>query len=283
MPKANDVYADPLRSQNLEYARTLLLRLERSAARRPRAKSTVTATSNAPRAELAPQRARLKRLHDRLYELGQRYDDADDVSSESNGEDILATYCAPVPPPADTSPSSPGRSDPSPPSPTAERGTASPVTTSTGIRSRFPHAPPNATTTGSAYPAVTSPASPAPPPSAKEPPAAAASPTTAAALDAHASTQSDLTSSLLTLAAALKDSARAFNADLAADSATLAATEGALGKSREGMDAATRRMGVLRRMSEGRWWWGRMALYAAIAGLWVVALLLVFVGPKLRF
>ena len=149
------------------------------------------------------------------------------------------------------------------------------------MRSRLPHASPSATTTGSAYAAAPSPASPAAPPSAKG--ASASSPTTAAALDAHASTQTDLTASLLTLAAALKDSARAFNADLAADQATLGATEGALGKSREGMDTATRRMGVLRRMSEGRWWWGRMVLYAAIMGLWVAALLLVFVGPKLRF
>jgi len=38
----------------------------------------------------------------------------------------------------------------------------------------------------------------------------------------------------------------------------------------------------LSRMSEGRWWWGRMVLYAGIFGLWVVMLLLVFVAPKLR-
>ncbi len=42
-------------------------------------------------------------------------------------------------------------------------------------------------------------------------------------------------------------------------------------------------MGLLKRMSEGKGWWGRIMLYAWIGGLWVVAILLVFVGPKLRF
>jgi hypothetical protein len=49
------------------------------------------------------------------------------------------------------------------------------------------------------------------------------------------------------------------------------------------MEAAGKRMGMLRRMTEGKGWFGRMMLYAWIAGLWVVAILLVFVGPKFRF
>jgi hypothetical protein len=49
------------------------------------------------------------------------------------------------------------------------------------------------------------------------------------------------------------------------------------------MEAAGKRMGLLKRMSEGKGWWGRIMLYAWIGGLWVVAILLVFVGPKLRF
>jgi len=56
-----------------------------------------------------------------------------------------------------------------------------------------------------------------------------------------------------------------------------------LDKNTTGMEAAGKRMGLLKRMSEGKGWWGRMMLYAWIAGLWVVAILLVFVGPKLRF
>lgn len=40
---------------------------------------------------------------------------------------------------------------------------------------------------------------------------------------------------------------------------------------------------MLRRMSEGKGWWGRMMIYLWIFGLWVVALGIVFLGPKLRF
>lgn len=49
------------------------------------------------------------------------------------------------------------------------------------------------------------------------------------------------------------------------------------------MGAAEKRMGMLRKMTEGKGWWGRMMLYAWILGLWVVAILIVFLGPKLRF
>jgi hypothetical protein len=56
-----------------------------------------------------------------------------------------------------------------------------------------------------------------------------------------------------------------------------------LDKGAEGMEAAGKRMGVLRRMTEGKGWWGRMMLYAWIAGLWVLLLIIVFVLPKLRF
>ena len=255
------------------------MRLERAAAQRPRGKHTTTSTG-AARSDLAPQRARLKRLNDRLYELGQRYDDDDeDGSEDSGGEDILAKYCsrpAPSPKPLPTPQSALGETQPVSPVVAEGRGLPGTVTASSGVRSRFPgHASsplhPSASTTSSSLFAPPTTASPS-----------TTSPTTATALDAQASTQNDLTASLLSMASALKDSAQAFGADLAADAAALSATEGALGKSKDGLDAATRRMGVLARMSEGRWWWGRMVLYAAIAGLWVVALLVVFVGPKLR-
>ena len=93
----------------------------------------------------------------------------------------------------------------------------------------------------------------------------------------------NLTSSLFTLAQALKASSTQFSASLATDTETLnRATEG-LDKNATGMAQAGRRMGLLKRMSEGKGWWGRMMLYAWIGGLWVVAILLVFAGPKLRF
>lgn len=49
------------------------------------------------------------------------------------------------------------------------------------------------------------------------------------------------------------------------------------------MEAAEKRMGLLRRMTEGKGWWGRMMLYAWIVAGWVLAILIVFAGPKLRF
>jgi hypothetical protein len=42
-------------------------------------------------------------------------------------------------------------------------------------------------------------------------------------------------------------------------------------------------MGTLRRMTEGKGWWDRIKLYGMIAGLWLIAFLIVFVGPKIRF
>lgn len=49
------------------------------------------------------------------------------------------------------------------------------------------------------------------------------------------------------------------------------------------MEAVTRRAGVLRRMAEGEGWWGRLRLYVLVYGLMVVCVLVVGVGPKLRF
>lgn len=108
--------------------------------------------------------------------------------------------------------------------------------------------------------------------------------TTQAELLAHNDTEStNLTASLLALAQSLKASSTAFSTSLEADTEILnRATEG-LDKNATGMDAAGKRMGLLKRMSEGKGWWGRMMLYAWIGGLWVVAILLVFAGPKLRF
>jgi len=102
-------------------------------------------------------------------------------------------------------------------------------------------------------------------------------------LESDSTTQAALTSSLLSLATALKQSSQAFSTSLEADTAVLnAATEG-LDKNAGAMEAAGKKMGMLRRMTEGKGWFGRMMLYAWIAGLWVVAILLVFVGPKFRF
>ena len=94
--------------------------------------------------------------------------------------------------------------------------------------------------------------------------------------------QETLTTGLLGLARALKESSLQFSSSIEAEKDVLKRAEGGLDKNAAGMEAAERKMGMLRRMSEGQGWWGRMKLYAFIFALWVVAFLVVFVGPKLR-
>ena len=95
--------------------------------------------------------------------------------------------------------------------------------------------------------------------------------------------QETLTNGLLGLAQALKESSLQFGASLEADKEVTKRAEGALDKGQQSMEAAQSKMGVLRRMSEGQGWIGRLKLYGMIGGLWVACILLVFVGPKLRF
>jgi hypothetical protein len=92
-----------------------------------------------------------------------------------------------------------------------------------------------------------------------------------------------LTTSLVTLAKSLKQSSMQFASSLESEKDVLRRAEGGLDKNSMGMEAAGNRMTTLRRMTEGKGWWGRIKLYAIIAGLWIAAFLLVFVGPKLRF
>ncbi|BCS18546.1 uncharacterized protein APUU_11374A [Aspergillus puulaauensis] len=95
--------------------------------------------------------------------------------------------------------------------------------------------------------------------------------------------QENLTSSLLDLATQLKSSSHAFQASLEAEKSVLARAAEGLDRTTGNLASAERRMGMLRRMTEGKGWWGRMLLYAWIFALWIVAILIVFVGPKLRF
>ncbi|KAH8426226.1 uncharacterized protein LDX57_003973 [Aspergillus melleus] len=102
-------------------------------------------------------------------------------------------------------------------------------------------------------------------------------------LSTHRAEQEDLTTSLLSLASQLKSSSQAFQTSLDSEKSVLARAVDGLDRTTGNMQAAERRMGMLRRMTEGKGWWGRMMLYAWILGLWVVAVLIVFLGPKLRF
>lgn len=106
---------------------------------------------------------------------------------------------------------------------------------------------------------------------------------TAHLLEANTTTQESLTSSLSQLASQLKSNSLLFSEALEADKVAMSQAGESLDKNASGMESAGQRMGLLRRMNEGKGWWGRMMLYAWIGGLWVVALMLVFVGPKFRF
>jgi hypothetical protein len=108
-------------------------------------------------------------------------------------------------------------------------------------------------------------------------------PTTEKALLADSATHENITTSLVQLATELKQRTRNFQASLESDKGLVDRVLEGLDKNVTGMEAASKRIGVLRRMSEGKGWWGRIMLYAWIFGLWIVAILLVFVGPKLRF
>jgi hypothetical protein len=103
------------------------------------------------------------------------------------------------------------------------------------------------------------------------------------ALATHRTEQESLTTSLLTLASQLKSSSEAFQTSLENEKGILNRAVEGLDRNMSGMEAAGKRMGVLRRMTEGRGWWGRMMMYAWIFGLWIVALAIVYLGPKLRF
>lgn len=107
--------------------------------------------------------------------------------------------------------------------------------------------------------------------------------TAEAILDHQRAEQEALSASMLKLATALKTSSQSLSKGLEDEKTTLDSTSEGMGRAGLGMDAAGRRMGALKRMTEGQGWWGRMILYAWVYGLMVALVLLVFVMPKLRF
>ena len=200
---------------------------------------------------LSAQRALIKRLTDRLHDLEAHGDDDLLLYGPEDEENILE----------EDAPAAPAAPRAMQKEPEAEKLAAPAIEEPTSIlrNRKLPNKPPDTA-----------------PSTNKE--------TTPAELLAHNDTEStNLTASLLALAQSLKASSTAFSTSLEADTEILnRATEG-LDKNATGMEAAGKRMGLLKRMSEGKGWWGRMMLYAWIGGLWTVAILLVFVGPKLRF
>lgn len=101
-------------------------------------------------------------------------------------------------------------------------------------------------------------------------------------LASHRQGQETLTASLVTLATQLKTSTQNFHTTLESEKSVLDRAVDGLDRTTMSMASAERRMGMLRRMTEGKGWWGRMLLYAWIFVLWFVSLAIVFLGPKLR-
>ncbi|KIX92357.1 uncharacterized protein Z520_11965 [Fonsecaea multimorphosa CBS 102226] len=93
----------------------------------------------------------------------------------------------------------------------------------------------------------------------------------------------DITASLVKMAAQLKQEQRKLQFSLEQDKGILGRAIEGLDVSLSGMEAASKNMAFLKRMSEEEGWFGRLKLYGMIFAMWVVAFLLVFVCPKLRF
>lgn len=107
--------------------------------------------------------------------------------------------------------------------------------------------------------------------------------TTDTLLSHNRTEQENLTTSMLSMAAQLKQQSRAFAASLEGEKDILNRAAAGLDKNELGLEAAQKRMGFLRKYTEGKGWWGRMVMYVWIFALMILALVIVFVLPKLRF
>ncbi|KAL8860283.1 MAG: hypothetical protein Q9178_003254 [Gyalolechia marmorata] len=235
-------------SANLEYARTLLLRLEHESSN-----LKIQSRKQDRQKTFLAQRALIKRLTERLHELDNQ--DPDRYTSESEGEDLLGTILPAQPPVGSPSSTTPTDTD------LDRRKPEASIESNLRNRRQPYDLPISSSGTSTALP----------------------SNLTAQQLESHSTEQVDLTSSMVALVAQLKSSTLAFSSSLELDNEALTRAQEGLEKNESGMEAAGKRMGMLKRMSEGKGWWGRIMLYAWIGGLWVVAIGLVFIGPKFRF
>ncbi|KAF2028667.1 hypothetical protein EK21DRAFT_69278 [Setomelanomma holmii] len=251
-------------SANVEHARTLLLNLEHSA-------STIPSKSRkaALQTDLQQKRELIKQLNQRIYELNQ-LDDTDSegsVDSDDSDSDTFPSYAPRVQADAgrDVSTSTEGNE--------ALRNAAENLTSEIRRRGKSGDAQGAQTASGNAlFPSKASATTGDP-----------NLPQTEALLSHDRNEQETLTTSLLDMAKQLKQQSLLFGQTLESDKSVVDRAVNGLDKNQLNMDAASRRMGTLRKMTEGRGWFARMKLYGLIFGLWVVAFLIVFVGPKIRF
>ncbi|KAL7918924.1 putative synaptobrevin protein [Trichoderma austrokoningii] len=268
---------------NLQYARAALTKLEQTP---PGRRADI-------QGDLTAQREILDLLFDRLEDLRKVAADEDD---SSEGEDLLGDIIPTPSESADSRRSSnvPGGDsfeesaipEPEPPEPPTTTAAIEPAETSTSdvlptqttqtlrARSSAPSPTPSSHSTARAalFASRRKPASPQ-----------ASTATAEAILDQQRAEQDAISNSILDLASKLKESSKSFSATLEEDKNLLGAAGASMEKSELSMEAAQGRMGSLRKMTEGKGWWGRMMLYAWVYGLMVGLILFVFVFPKLRF
>ena len=240
--------------QNLEYARSLLLRLEHD--------STTIKTASRKhnvQADLLKKREIVKRIQAQLQELDQL--ENNDLDGDSDSEDD------------DMDDSEPQRSR------DHSQSITFPQKQDYHLRSRYP---PTASQSEPSDRATSATGTSLFPPSSSQPIDASVH-DRETLLQAHRTEQADLTETLLSLARSLKESSYNFQASLSSEKDILDRAGTGLDKNVDRMDQASSRMKGLRRMTEGKGWWGRLLLYGYIAGLWVLALVLVLGLPKLRF
>ncbi|KAL7948315.1 hypothetical protein V8C42DRAFT_314074 [Trichoderma barbatum] len=279
---------------NLQYARAALTKLEQ----------TLPGRRADTQGDLTTHKETLDLLFDRLEDLRKVAVDEDD---SSEGEDLLGDIIQTPSESLDSRRSSdaPTREgyfeneiqDPEPPEPPTEaEPILEPPTTTTTTSALTEAGSSEALPTQTTQTLRARPSAPSPTPSAhstarsalfanrRKPASPQASTATAEAiLDQQRVEQDAISDSILKMASALKESSKSFSATLEEDKNILGAAGASMEKSEQSMEAAQGRMGSLKRMTEGKGWWGRMILYAWVYGLMLSLVLLVFVFPKLRF
>ncbi|CAI7573750.1 unnamed protein product [Penicillium glandicola] len=276
-------------NKNVEYARSLLTQLERSL---PQIKPLDR--KHEAQAEISRDRQLLKRIQsvldeeDAKAEAKQDEDETEHVDDEWKelfSKPIVEKAISPVPRPKDqrtpTQPSDSQR-EVNKRSETQQATNTSSTTASTTTPTPTP-----SSTSPPALPTLRNRHTTHPAPSTEKATATGSNRTklseTEAELSTHRLEQEDLTSSLLMLASQLKSSSQTFQSTLEGEKSALDRAVSGIDRTSTTMEAAGKRMGMLRKMTEGKGLWGRMMLYAWIFGLWVIAILIVYVGPKLRF
>ncbi|KAM3430717.1 hypothetical protein MY4824_007515 [Beauveria thailandica] len=290
---------------NLHYVNARLSKLEQDAA------ATTFKSSTGPL--LTKQRDALELLLDRLKDLQQVAADEDELDDDSSDEeDLLGGF---IPTPSQSATSTAEDTDPQYTPPALDTEPDSPVLQERSLSSPSPRPAPTPATTA---PTEAAAPTPTPPPTqttqamrgrhgAEKTAASAAeshssaraalfanrrktaappqtsTATAEAILDQQRAEQDALSESILKLAGALKASSHRFSSTLEADKEAVSRAGEGMSKTEQSMEAARGRMGTLRKMTEGKGWWGRMILYAWVYGLMVGLVLLVFVFPKLRF